>query len=71
MQANLSDDEEGDVWLKVERLVETIVPVPGSAILHPWIETSKSTSKEPTLLSFVSAGLVYSEDELRKLGIDG
>lgn len=69
---NLLDNDEGDeVWLTIDRLSETPAPAPESVVLSPWIEISKNTSKEPTILQFAIASSIYSEDELKRRGIEG
>ena len=56
---NLGREEDNDdIWLRVERLHETIPPEIKSSILAPWIELTQGPESEPRLKEWVEI-LIY------------
>ncbi len=49
LSLNAARADFDEVWLRLERLVETAPPTPGSPLLALWVELSKSPFKEPAL----------------------
>lgn len=46
---DVSKDGENEIWLVIERLQESSVPQPESALLGVWIELTNNPNKEPAL----------------------
>lgn len=52
---NCNETESNDeVWLRIDRLRETLPPIPKNKLLNIWIDLSKAPNKQPTLKTHIS-----------------
>jgi len=65
------DDDDDEVWLKIERLSEIAAPLLDSELLRTWIRVESSPTTEPHLLRQVELeGQEEPEEGLRALRLD-
>jgi superfamily I DNA and/or RNA helicase/very-short-patch-repair endonuclease len=61
---NVQDDEFDEIWLRVERLHESLPPVPESRLLEIWIDLPRSPANQPALKPYADRRMLIDIEAL-------